>query len=74
MLKISSDVIQPISFPKDIGPKVNVIAWLEFELAYLEAAVQHFSHYTTGTPPELRLGKYILEIDFIVWGRKKGGC
>ena len=27
---------------------MNEIAWLEFELAYFEAAVQHFSHYATG--------------------------
>ena len=27
------------------------IARLEFELVYLEAAVQHFSHFATGTPP-----------------------
>ena len=32
-------------FPKGISPKVNVIAWLEFELVYFEAAVQHFSQY-----------------------------
>ena len=37
-------------FPKGISPKVNVIAQLEFELIYLEAAVQHFNHYTTGIP------------------------
>ena len=36
------------NFPK--GPKVNVIARLEFELTYLENALQHFSHYTTKTP------------------------
>ena len=34
-------------FHKVINPKVNVIAWLEFELAYFEAAIQHVSHYTT---------------------------
>ena len=33
------------TFPKGISPKVNVIARLEFELAYFEAAVQRFSHY-----------------------------
>ena len=31
--------------------KVKVITWLEFELAYFEAAIQHFNHYTTGTAP-----------------------
>ena len=33
------------TFPKDICPKVNVLLWLEFELAYFETVVQHFSHY-----------------------------
>ena len=27
-------------------PKVNVIARLEFDFDYFEAAFQHFSHYT----------------------------
>ena len=31
-------------------PKMNVIARLEFELVYFEAAVQHLSHDTTQTP------------------------
>ena len=35
-------------FPKDISLKVNIIVQFEFELVYFEAAVQHFSHYTTG--------------------------
>ena len=30
---------------KDISPKVNVIAWLEFELAFCDVAVQHVSHF-----------------------------
>ena len=30
--------------------KVNVIELLEFELAYSEAEVQHFSHLATGSP------------------------
>ena len=29
---------------------------MEFELASFEAAVQHFSHYATGTPTELKEG------------------
>ena len=37
-------------FSKVIISKVNVIAWLEFELAYFKAIVQHFSHYAMGTP------------------------
>ena len=38
-------------FPKGICPKVNVIAWLEYELAYYDSAVHRFNHYTTRTPP-----------------------
>ena len=30
------------SFPKSISPKVHIVAWIEFELAYLEVAVQNF--------------------------------
>ena len=39
-----------LTFPKGICPKVNVIAWLEFELAYCVYAVQRFYHYTTSKP------------------------
>ena len=38
------------TFPKGICPKVNVIAWLEFEFAYYDVAVQHDSYYSMGTP------------------------
>ena len=38
------------AFSKSISPKVNVIAQLEFELAYFKVAVQHSSHYATETP------------------------
>ena len=31
------------TFPKGVSLKVNVIAWLEFELTYFKAPVQHFS-------------------------------
>ena len=43
------------TFPKGISPKVNVIAWLEFELAYYDVKVQHVNHYATRahTPPVL---------------------
>ena len=37
--------------PKGINSKVNVIAWLKFELAYYDKAVYHVSHYTTETLP-----------------------
>ena len=39
------------TFPKGICPKVNVIARLEYELAYYDSAVHCFNHYTTRTPP-----------------------
>ena len=37
-------------FPNGVSPKVNVIVRLGFELTYYNIAVQHVSHYTTGTP------------------------
>ena len=37
-------------FSLDIGPKVNVIARLEFELAQYDFSIQHFNHYITGSP------------------------
>ena len=39
------------TFPKGIYPKVNILAWLEFELAYYDPAVQRFNHYTTRMLP-----------------------
>ena len=41
---------------KSICPKVNVIARLEFEIAYYDSAVQRINHYTTKTHPYF-LGK-----------------
>ena len=41
------------TFPQGICPKVNLIAQLEFELAYYDSAVHRFNHYITRTPPEL---------------------
>ena len=38
------------TFPKGICLKVNVIARLEYELAYYDSAVHRFNHYTTRTP------------------------
>ena len=49
---ISTFVGYLIYFPKGICPKVNVIARLEFELAYYDSAVYRFNHCTTRTPPE----------------------
>ena len=40
------------TFPKGICPKVNVIARLEYELAYYDFAVHRFNHYTTRIPPK----------------------
>ena len=37
------------TFPRGIYSKVNVTAWLGFELAYFEAAVQHISHFDMRT-------------------------
>ena len=41
------------TFPKGICPKVNVIARLEYELAYYDSTVHRFNHYTTRSPPHL---------------------
>ena len=38
------------TFPKGICPKVNIIAQLEYELAYYDSAVHRFNNYTTLTP------------------------
>ena len=40
------------TFPKGIYPKVNVIARLEYELAYYDSAVHRFNHHTTRTLPQ----------------------
>ena len=39
------------TFSKGICPKANIIARLEFELAYYDSAVHCFNHYTMRTPP-----------------------
>ena len=41
------------TFPKCICPKVNIIARLEFELAYYNSAVQRFNHYTMRTTQDV---------------------
>ena len=38
-----------------IYPKANVIARLEYELAYYDSAVHRFNHYTTRTPRQKSL-------------------
>ena len=44
ILSIAGVVLKEFySFPEGFSPKVNVIAWQEFELAYYNVAVQNFS-------------------------------
>ena len=38
------------TFLKGISLKVNIIARLDFKLAYYDSPVQRFNHYTTRTP------------------------
>ena len=47
------------TFLKSICPKMNVIAWLKFELVYLEAKVKHVNHYVTGDSPDVNRVKVI---------------
>ena len=51
-----------ITFAKRFSAKLNLIAWLEFQLAYFKTVVQHFSHYTT-------MGTSRHQIQFIVIAR-----
>ena len=37
------------TFPKNIRPKVNMIAWMGFEFAYCGVTVPYFNHDTTGS-------------------------
>ena len=53
------------TFPKGICPKVNVIARLEYELAYYDSAVHHFNHYTTRTPSTV-LGAEGFEVEVLL--------
>ena len=46
------------TFSKGIYPKVNVIAWLEFELAYYDSTVQPFHHYTMRNPPYIYISAH----------------
>ena len=48
------------TFPKSIRLKVNIMASLEFELAYYDFAVEHLSHYTMGSIPPRGFEKYNL--------------
>ena len=40
------------TFPNGICPKMNVIARLEYELAYYDSAIHRFDHYKTRTPTD----------------------
>ena len=41
---------------------MNIIAWLEYKLAYYDITVQHFGHYAALTPPHIILCKQIIII------------
>ena len=51
------------TFPKGICPKVNVIARLEYELAYYDSAVHRFNHCTTRTPLHSTVSKWMNNVD-----------
>ena len=53
------------TFPKGICPKVNVIAQLEFELAYYDSAFQRFNHYTTKIPPHSSCISYVVNLEWM---------
>ena len=56
------------TFPDGICPKVNVIARLEYELAYYDSEVHHFNHYTTRTfPPPQKKKK---QCKVYIYGKK----
>ena len=52
------------AFPESISLKVNLIARLEFELAYYDVVVQHVNHNTTETLP---LGMGLVWFGFIAY-------
>ena len=49
---------------------MNVIARLEYELAYYDSAVHHFNHYTTRTPSNL-VGKFSGRYEVSTYPRQK---
>ena len=59
------------TFPKGICPKVNVIAQLEYELAYYDFAVHLFNHYTRRCPwcNCYRRRKWTRRLEFKSWTR-----
>ena len=56
-LKVNQLHSKPTTF-MGINPKVNVIAWLEFELTYNDGTVKHISHYIIRTFPALNVVWY----------------
>ena len=44
--------------------KVNVIARLEYELAYYDSAVHRFNHYTTRTPHIMLSNQFVLKLQY----------
>ena len=46
---------------------MNVIARLEYELAYYDSAVHHFNHYTTRTPHPSLVKDYFFIFDFVLF-------
>ena len=55
------------AFRKDFNAKVNVMAWLEFELGNFKAVVQYVSHYLWKTPLSLALVRVIALILRKLW-------
>ena len=43
------------TIPEGICPKGNVIAWMEFELAYYDSADQQINHNVMMTPPPIEV-------------------
>ena len=48
------------NFPKGISPKVNLIAWAEFELANNDVTDKHVSYSVKGTPSNILVSGIIL--------------
>ena len=49
-IELTNILLEVYTLPKIMSLNVNMIAWLEFELAYRNIAVQHISHYPMDTP------------------------
>ena len=62
------------TFPKGICLKVNVIAHLEYELAYYDSVAHRFNHYTTRTCPTKIWKKYFILKDYSYYKKKLKIC